>query len=66
MSSQQKYLYMQITQDELELPLAVADSSEELGRMIGKSGNAVISAIVNAKKNGYRSQYVKVPIQEEE
>ena len=57
---------MQISQDEFELPIAVADNAEELARMVGKSGNTVRSAIVNAKKNGYKSQYVKVSISEEE
>lgn len=31
----QKYLWMAVSNDEYELPLAVADTAEELGKMLG-------------------------------
>ena len=38
-------LYMKVTKDEYELPLAVAESASELGRMVGTSGSVVLSSI---------------------
>lgn len=35
------YLWMAVTPDEYELPIAVADAAMELGRMLGMKGNLV-------------------------
>lgn len=59
-------LYMHITKDELELPLAVADTVEELARMVGVRGNSIFGAMGRAKKDGRKCAYVKVEIDEEE
>ena len=53
-------LYMLVTKDKYELPLAVAESATELAKMISVSRNRILSAISHAEKNGYRSIYVKV------
>ena len=58
-------LWMEVTMDEYELPVAVASSAEELARKIGKTTNNIYSAIYKAKVRGYRSRYVKVEVEEE-
>ena len=55
-----KKLWLLVTFDEYELPLYVADSAAELGKHVGKSANAIISAISHARKDGQRSRYVSV------
>ena len=51
---------MLVTQDEIELPLIVADTLGELARKVGTSKNVISSTISHAKKKGYKSKYVKV------
>lgn len=53
-------LYMVVTQDKYELPLAVADSPAELARMLGVKSSVIRSAISHSKKKGFKSKYVKV------
>ena len=38
-------LYMYVTKDEFELPIAVADTPKELALMVGTTANSVKSAI---------------------
>ena len=45
-------IYMAVTADEYELPVAVADSPAEMGRMCGMTTGSVLSAIT--KKNKIR------------
>ncbi len=59
-------LWMEITMDDLELPLVVASSAEELARKNGKTRNNIYSAIYKAKVRGYRSRYVKVEVEDGE
>lgn len=59
------YLYMLITKDELELPLAVADSPSELSRMIGVSSNTIKSSISHAKRKGKWCRYIKVKVEDD-
>ena len=61
-----KALYMQVTHDKYELPLAVADSIAELARLRGVSDNSIYSAMSNARKYGYNSIYVKVDLEGED
>lgn len=62
MGAVSKVVYMEVTKDKYELPVAIADSVAELARMIGQSRNTISSAISHAKKKGYNSHYVKVVI----
>ena len=59
-------LWMEVTMDDLELPLVVAGSAEELARKNGKTTNNIYSAISKAKTRGYRSRYVKVEVEDGE
>lgn len=60
------YVYMKITRDEYELPVAVADSAAELSRILGLSVNTVRNALGNARRKGFRSQYIRVDVGTEE
>lgn len=42
-------VWMRITNDEYELPIAVANSAAELGRICGTNANAIRSAISHVK-----------------
>jgi len=58
-----KHLYMQVTQDRLELPVAVAGSIAELAEMTGKSQNNISSTMRYDKITGRKSRYVKVEME---
>ena len=60
------YVYMKITRDEYELPVAVADSAAELSRILGLSVNTVRNAIGNARRRIGQSQYIRVDVGTEE
>ena len=58
-------LWMEITTDDLELPLVVAGSVTELARKVGKTKNNICSSVSKAKTRGYRSRYVKVEVEDD-
>ena len=64
MISLQKVLYMEITNDKYELPLAVADSAEELARMRKVKPNSIYNLIWSAAKRKGKSRYIKVVIED--
>lgn len=56
-----EYLWLAVTADEYELPIAVADTSIELGQMLGVSDSTIAASIkrkCDGSRNGYR--YLKV------
>ena len=58
-------LYLKVTKDEFELPLAVADSLKELAIMTGDTINTISSAMSHTKNNPEkypRCRFVKVEI----
>ena len=59
-------LYMQVTMDEYELPLAVADNATELARMLKLKPDSVRSMMHHCKKNGWKCCYVKVEVDDDE
>ena len=59
-------LWMKVTLDEYELPLAVARSARELARCIDVSQSTVSSVVSNAKKRGGRCCYVKVEVDDDD
>lgn len=59
-------LWMEITTDDLELPLVVASSAEELARKNGKTRNNIYSAISHARTRGHKSRCVKVEVEDGE
>ena len=55
-------LYMKVTKDEYELPVAVADSKKELARMVGRD----VSGIYRTFAEGRKSCYVEVEIEDDD
>lgn len=60
-----KLLWLKVTKDEYELPLAVGNSASDLARQVGVSRSTIISVMSNAKKRGGRCCYVKVEVDDD-
>lgn len=59
-----KPLYMEVTRDRYELPLAVADSPWELARMRGVTVYPILHAVSHTSRTR-RTKYVKVWVDDE-
>lgn len=59
-------LYMKVTLDKYEYPVAVAESVVELAKMVNVSTNTISSAMSHAKARGNRCQYVRVEVEDNE
>lgn len=60
-------IWMEVTQDKYELPVAVAASAAELARIRGVKQNTVVSAAWRARLGKYkRSKYVSVEVEDDE
>lgn len=58
-----KYLWLAVTADKYELPLAVVDSPAELGALFGISKNTVKSSVLRCKDGSLSGRkFVKVAI----
>lgn len=67
MNKKPRFVWMEISKDQYELPIHIADSAKELAELTGAKNQVVInSAISHAKKRGGWCKYVRVPIAEEE
>lgn len=55
------FIYMKVTKDEYELPLAVADSVQHLSEITGDKVNTIFTAIAKGRKG-----YVKVEVGNED
>lgn len=60
-----KKLYMEVTKDELSLPLAVADTAQELARICGVKPLQVLHGVSKSKQLK-RPRWVCVKLEEEE
>lgn len=60
--AKKKYLWLMVTKDKYQLPLAVADTAEELGQMVGVSRTTIIKSVTHRKK----SRYIRICIDEED
>lgn len=49
-----KHLFVATTHDKYELPIAVADSAYELGKMLGRPANSIASAISQGRPYIYK------------
>lgn len=56
-------LYMEVTTDKYELPLAVAPTIRELARITGTNANNISACITRARKRGWKSKYIVVEIE---
>ena len=60
-------LYLEVTSDKYELPLAVADSASELAKMRRVKSDYIRSAICHSKDEGRRrSKYLRIEVDEDE
>lgn len=55
-------LYIYVTKDEYELPMAVADTAVELAKILGIKTSAIYCGISNEKAGRWPSRYKKVVI----
>ena len=58
-------IWMKVSADEYEFPLQIADTQRELAKLCGVRRDTIASAVYRARKNGFKSQYVKVEIDDE-
>jgi hypothetical protein len=59
-------LWLKVTLDEYELPVAVGDSLADLAKKIGTSRNTIASSYSHYIHSGKRSSYRKVEIEEDD
>lgn len=59
-------LYIKVTSDEYELPLAVGDTVRELAKMLGVKSDSIYSQMSHSKHNGYFCSYQKVEVDDED
>ena len=59
-------LWMKVTDDKYELPIAIAESRAKLARKLGIKTNSIAAAIYRAKKTGHRQIFVEVIVDDEE
>ena len=60
-----KRIYMEVTRDKYSLPIAVADTAQELARMRGVETQQVYQAVAKEYKIK-KPRFVRVEIEEEE
>lgn len=59
-------VYMQVTPDEYELPMAVANSPRELSQITGFTVNQILSRIsLNKSGKVKKRQFIKVEVSDE-
>lgn len=51
-------LWLLVTKDKYQLPLAVADTSEELAQIVGVSPSTIIKSVTHRRKSRYIRIYV--------
>ena len=64
MAKRKDHCYMLITTDKYELPLAVADTVQELANILGENKNNIESCISHNRRGvSKRSKYIKVELE---
>ena len=59
-------LYLRVTKDKYELPVAVADSPRELAKMTGVSRDTILSSLSHVKDGRIRNSIYKMVEVEDE
>ena len=57
-------LWIAVSRDKYELPIAVADSIEELAELCGVKVNSIRSYICHARQSGKRCKYVAIEVED--
>lgn len=61
------YIWMKVTQDEFELPLAIADSSTELAIICGTTANNIRSTVAKGRSGIIKNpSFIVVKVEEGE
>ena len=61
------YVWMQITHDEFELPVAVANTAQELADIVGTTKNNVQSATAHVRRGRNKwSRFIRVQVDDDE
>jgi hypothetical protein len=58
------YIYMEVTQDEYELPVAIASTSTELAKLCQTTTNAIRQGLHRRKNPKRWSRFVRVDVEE--
>lgn len=58
-------VYMEISKDKYELPVAIADTTKELAKIRNVSANTISSMICHCREKGHWCRYVRVEIDDE-
>lgn len=59
-------VWILVTKDEFELPVAIADTAKELARICGVSNRTIISGALRSKSGKVKkSRYIKVEIDDD-
>lgn len=59
-------VYMEITLDKYELPVAVADSVKELAKLRNISADTIYNVMYHSKIKGFkRCKYIKIELEED-
>ena len=60
------YVWMKVTKDKYELPVAVAETHSELARICGTTPGNVLSSASRYRHGQRRGGYIRVEVEEEE
>ena len=61
------YVWMQITRDEYELPVAVADTAQELADIVGTTKNNVNSCASHVRRGRFKwSRFIRVQVDDDD
>lgn len=66
MQTNKTYVWMEVDLNNKELPIRVANSSQELAQLVGTSRNNILSSMSHAKKRGVPCRYVSVCLDDDE
>lgn len=58
-------VWMEITLDDYELPVAIAESRVRLAEMVGVEPETISEQICRYRKHGMKCKYIKVEIEDE-
>lgn len=64
--SRMKSLYIKVTPDKYELPVAVSDTPDGLARLTGSTRATVLSCITHSRNGKHRSVYKRVFISDDD
>ena len=57
------YIYMEVTQDKYELPVAIADTALRLAQLVGVEVEQIQKSIYKREKLRYRTRFVRVLVE---